>query len=387
MKTAKYHYKWAERKQHILRSESCHPAWPNEKESIEEEMKRIRSVPSLAGKQKFWFFYEWLIFLLVLVIIITRVLSLTHKDNIHLFIMHKFMFGVGTLFSFLRMIKICIRFAYFSIFLKVASLAITSSIQIVLLYIQIYIPFTSAFFVIFGVITDSNNGTSSIRHGNVSTPEEGHAHSRFAIEHIFFVVWESSFEEKFIYQLETDDSVTKQILVSLFHVFSTFILFSLFIALCISQFTSNYKRCVAKASLLQASIVLQLEKGMNKRDKLKIEKFYNRHCNPMILGAKKFDDNFMEKMMLSKMNLTKRLVSDMSDRFHVINHRYEENCDEKKKTSLKESTVECISKLIDGKEVFCNMLQCELKYINKKQDFVNKHLSSLLSTDCNKLYN
>jgi hypothetical protein len=377
--TMKHHDQWRERRQYIVKSQSCHPMWSNEQESIEADMERIRSVPSLAGKQKFWFFYEWLMLFLILVVISTRVLSLIYNQNIKLFIAHKFLFGLNMVFSFLRMIKICIRFPYFSIFLKVTSLAITSFIQIGLLYIQIYIPFTSAFFLIFGVIKN-NNGTSSTlrRHGKSLTPEEEHLHNRYTIDHIFFAVYESSFAQDYIYQIESVDSVTKQILVTLFHVLITFITFSLFIALCTSKFTVNYKKYVAEASLLQASTVLQLEKRLSNRDKLKIETFYVSYCNPMTLTEKTFDDTFLEQVIQSKLNLTKRLVSDINNRLRIADDRYQENNDKNICKSIVKSTVECMSKLSDKEEAFCDMFRSELSGICKKQGSVNKFLSTNL---------
>ena len=58
--------------------------------------------------------------------------------------------------------------------------------------------------------------------------------------------------------------------------------FLCFCGLDTSKFTTGYKKCVAKASLLQASIVLQIEKNLGKQGKRKANEFYKRYCSPLV---------------------------------------------------------------------------------------------------------
>ena len=79
-----------------------------------------------------------------------------------------------------------------------------------------------------------------------------------------------------------------QILVTLYHMFVTFIILSVFVALITSKFMTNYSRMVAEASLLRASVVLQLEKNLSKADKLKLMRYYKKLCNPLVCFFKFF---------------------------------------------------------------------------------------------------
>ena len=85
-----------------------------------------------------------------------------------------------------------------------------------------------------------------------------------------------------IYAFIELEPVAAQILLSLFHVLGTFILFAIFVALITSKFTTHYSMCVAEASLLQASVVLQLEKNLSKKQKSKLATYYKRNCCPLV---------------------------------------------------------------------------------------------------------
>lgn len=119
----KYHTAWAEWRQHLVRGSyrHCHPSWPNDRENLEAETERIRTVPSLVSKQKFWFAYECFMLIVLAAIIATRILTMT-IDSKQLFIGHKCIFGAGIIFSFLRVLKILNRFKFFAVFLRISSM-------------------------------------------------------------------------------------------------------------------------------------------------------------------------------------------------------------------------------------------------------------------------
>ena len=85
-----------------------------------------------------------------------------------------------------------------------------------------------------------------------------------------------------IYVYANVERFTGDVLISLFHALVTFILLAIFVALITSKFTTCYSRCVAEASLLQASVVLQLEKNLSKQEKSKLNAYYKRFCNPLV---------------------------------------------------------------------------------------------------------
>ena len=376
------HQRWIEWKQHIVRSQYiyCHPAWPGERESLEAEIDRIRTVPSLAGKQKFWFAYECTILFLLAAIIILRIFTMVFDDNIKLFIASKAVFTINMIFSFMRTLKICIRFRYFSVFLKVTSLAVSSFIQIGFLYLQFFIPFVAVFWLMFG----GDAGMELMRLANVTdTTDIGHMsgnktlNSLASLQGIFYSIYESSFGQESVYTYVQVEKTSAQILISLYHIFSTFIALSIFVAFVTSKFTTNYKRCVAEASLLQASIVLQLEKGLSKRERANLAKYYAKFCSPLIVNLKSTSDDLRERDALSKLALTERHIASIENSIRDAEDRYQEN-DRKSHASIFESILGCSSLLGTKQENFSKTIKTELKDIAQKQSYMNKYLSKLL---------
>ena len=373
------HQRWIEWKQHIVRSQYifCHPAWPGERESLEAEIERIGTVPSLAGKQKFWFAYEWTILILLAAIIVLRILTIVFDDNIKLLIASKAVFTINMIFSFMRTLKICIRFRYFSVFLKVTSLAVTSFIQIGFLYLQFYIPFVAVFWLMFG----GDAGMELMWDANVT--DVGHTHdnntmnSLSSLQGIFYSIYESSFGQESVYAYVKVENTTAQILISIYHIFSTFIALSIFVAFVTSKFTTNYNRCVAEASLLQASVVLQLEKGLSKRERANLAKYYAKFCSPLIVNLKSPRDDLRERDALSKLALTERHVTRIENGIRDAEDRYQEN-DRKSHASIFESIHGCSSLLGTKQENFSKTIKTELKDIAQKQSYMNKYLLKLL---------
>ena len=98
----------------------------------------------------------------------------------------------------------------------------------------------------------------------------------------FYHVYTSSFGQGLLENFVVIKKTEGQVLTTLYHIFVTFIIFSVFIALITSKFMAHYNRMVAEASLLRASIVLQLEKNLSKVDKLKLTRYYKQFCNPLV---------------------------------------------------------------------------------------------------------
>lgn len=382
----KYHRAWVEWRQHLVRSNylNCHPAWPGDRENLESETERIRSVPSLAGREKFWFAYEWIMLIILAAIIITRVLDML-LDETGMFIAHKCVFGLGMLVSFARVLKICIRFRYFAVFLKIASLAITSFIQITFLYLQLFVPFVAAFWLMFGdsngqgkidrVLVNSSN-TTSFNIGstfiNIDTFQ-----TLNDLDTIIYTVYESSLGQELLYEYALIEKITGQILIALFHVFGTFILFAVFVALITSKFTTNFRQCVAEASLLQASVVLQLEKNLSKRDKTKLASYYKKSCNPLVVTSENIEEYHKLDNALSNLHIAERRLTGIENVVHEIEEKYHQN-DRRSQMSILESVLNTTGSVEGKQDAFGKGLKTGLKEIYQKQEYMNRYLPKLL---------
>jgi len=370
-----YHRAWVEWRQHIVRANysNCHPCWPGDREKLESESERIRSVPSLAGKQQFWFVYEWMILLVLAVIIITRVLDILLED-VDLFIAHKFVFGIGLMISFLRLLKIGIRFRYCSVFLRVTGLAVISFTQILFLYIQIYIPFVAVFWMMYG----GQNGLDKIAKAHdFQPPSNDTIRQMTQLEHIFFHVYESSFGQEDLFFYSEVEKETAQTIISLFHVFTTFMTLSLFVALVTSKYTTHYNRCVAEASLLQAAVVLRLEKNLSGKDKQKLNNFYKKNCNPLIVPFEESTEHEHKRNALSQLRLTERRLNGIENIIREAEDKFQKN-DRRSQNQILDSIRTSSESLNNKQTEFAKHVRTNMKEVTQKQEYMNRYLPKLL---------
>lgn len=263
----------------------CHPAWPGEREHLDYKAENVAQIASLVGKYKIWFLYECMILLLLAAVIASRVFSMIFHESSALLLIHKVIFVVNMMFSFLRIFKIGMRFPYFSVVVKVAGSCFTSFIQIVLLYLQVYVPFVVAFWVMFGVYIEtddvSNNKDvntnrntsqaylqrlSATSNSTNTTSTESTVDTYLALKrlnHLFFLVYGVSFGQEDLYHLSSFDFTAFQPIISLYHIIATFVTLSIIIGMVTARFKILYQQCVAESLLFQAYVILLIEKDLS----------------------------------------------------------------------------------------------------------------------------
>jgi len=313
-------------------------------------------------------------------IIATRILTMT-IDSKPLFIAHKCIFGVGIIFSFLRVLKILNRFRFFAVFLKISSLVLLTTVQVSLLYIQLYIPFTAVFWLNFGnneVLTEIQNlDPEHTQHKVQWTNLKNDTNSLVGMNNIFYHVYTSSFGQGMLGYFVEVKKTEAQTLITLYHIFVSFIIFSVFVALITSKFTTHYSRMVAEASLLRASIVLQLEKNLKKEDKAKLTRYYKQYCNPLVVPMEAYTETILKRNALSKLRLSERRLNGIENIVTEAEMRFLAN-DQKNQKSVLESIASVIALLQQQEKDVNSKLETNLKELTSKQEYMNKYLPKLL---------
>ena len=173
------------------------------------------------------------------------------------------------------------------------------------------------------------------------------------------------------------DKTLAQILISFYHIFSTFITLSIFVAFVTSKFTTNYELCVAEASLLQASIVLEVEKSLNKKQQVGVSAHYKRFCVPYVTNLKTQSEKIHEKETFGKLELTQRRIGCVEDGLKGYEGRY--NASRMNKEDEIFATVSaCNEQICDGQEKLALSVLKDLEDVSQKQNFMNRNLSKLL---------
>ena len=323
-----YQQRWLSWKKQIVKRQYiyCHPAWPNERLSLKREKEKIKVIPSLAGKQRIWFVYEWVILLFLSAVIVTRILAMI-SDSKSTLILHKVTFGITMLFSFMRVLKIGIRFRYFSVFVKIASSSLPAIIQIGFVYIQVYIPFVAAFWLIYDIpMGESQNDSKTNINNTRFVTSISHLNDTFhSFNRMFVYVYGSSFGQEDLYKIQPKYSIPFQIFMSFYHILTTFIVLSIIAAFITAKFRINYKKCVAEASLHQSYVVLQLEKDLNKEGKGNLSKYYATFCNPLTVTGRRLVDEIQAQDAIHKVTSLQTKVHNIFDNLQKVEGNWQKD--------------------------------------------------------------
>lgn len=385
---ASHQHQWNEWKIRRIRSRyiTCHPAWPLERQSLlaeEEEVIGLKQPTS--NKRTFWYSYECLNVTLLCLVIFTRVLVISADYG---FLAHKVIFAVSMVFAFIRALNILKRSRYVSVFLHIAFSAVTSFVQITLLYMQFYIPFVLVFWLMFESYGDdevrSNPATTHLRNSTVISTSISNDTKRslssmlLNLDFMFYGLYKSSYGlDGSIAKLESIDSDAFHILQSLFNIAITFLILPLIIAFITSKFTSNYEQCVAHASLEEARYLIQLQRDMNCRDRLNMVKYYQTFCNPLTVN-----ENPLKQGVYDMRNARERLtrikseIEKVADCLCEVDGRMKKNA---KTNSFEEGySASVMPKLLCDLTLMSKTTTSDLNNLTSKEDKINSYLSDLL---------
>lgn len=297
----KTHSRWKHAKIREINSQYiyCHPSWFNERESLQREKEFIKSMPNL--NEYFWFGFECFQLVLLCAAAATRVLVVLDTSSWLFLILHKIVIGINTLYASFRIIKSMIKFKYLASCLTVMADSLTSIFQICFFYLQIYIPFVAAFWLMFGNPRSETLTTRSVNNTN--------------LPRLFYEVFTLSFEQNDIFRFEKQDFRVAEIFISLFHVFATFIALSIIITFIQVKFKDAAIRNVARASLSFSNFLLSYEKRLGEKERRKLRLYYMKHCDPLTVNEPLVFDQLRTAQARSKI---KNMQTRLTEVYEVI---------------------------------------------------------------------
>lgn len=394
LQTVRRHDHWMEWKlnQTIAQYVYCHPGWPSERQAVRNEENMIKTLKSFASRNVFWFAYECLNMVILSSVIIIRVLHLVYIEVQIIATVHHLLFSINMACAFIRIIKIGLRFRYFAIFLKVASLASTSFFQIVFLYIQFYIPFVAVFWLWFGKPDSVNtNHLQPNSTDNITLGKRDDQTSPFLLEinHLasfFYHVYTSSMEQEELRTLEAIDMLATDIFLILFHVFTTYLALSIIIAFITAKFSTNVKRCIAEASLLQSTVVLQLERKLSRKDQAKLTQYYVNHCSPLLVNNLDLPEEVHGRNAEWKLDLLLVQLTGISRLIREFENRFKNETQSKSQSLLRDNYKSAVSTArITNRsmERYHTSITSEIKPFIDRQQFFTYVIPGMMSKSLN----
>ncbi|XP_070555880.1 transient receptor potential cation channel subfamily V member 3-like isoform X2 [Ptychodera flava] len=250
-------------------TEFCHPRWPQERKYIDREIEELNDMgPSYFSDS--WNYFDWFVYILLLSCAIIHIVDILVQssddptgEDILTKVYHR-LFAITIIFLWLRLMKSCRAFRALGPFIVMLGKIVMDVVRFLYLYLEFWIPYCCAFWMIFGV-TGEVQGMESFY---------GVAYSLFRIT----LVDEYDYEG-----MKDVDPVMADILCGTFLAVSAVLCLNLMIALLSDTFQRVYDNAQQNAAMQQAAIILGVEDGLSKKKKHKFYKYIKDSCNPLEL--------------------------------------------------------------------------------------------------------
>ncbi|XP_065107651.1 uncharacterized protein [Paramisgurnus dabryanus] len=240
---------------------SCsHPMWPEERIYLEGQIKFIRNLKGTYS-QDLWNIFDWLVYVLLL-----AVLGIHFAD---VYLMSKSLrqsslrlFAVSIIFLWLRLMKQVRAFRAMGPFIVMLGKIAGDVLRFLFLYIEIYIPYACAFWIIFG-------GLSVVP-------------SMETVPQLLYSLYRITLVDEYEFDAMLGvDAVMAYLLCGSFLALSAILCVNLLIALLSDTFQRVYDNALANAVMQQAAIILQIEESMPFLRRCYDNKYIHRRCAPL----------------------------------------------------------------------------------------------------------
>ncbi|TRY85651.1 hypothetical protein DNTS_008800 [Danionella cerebrum] len=237
-----------------------HPMWPEERTYLEGQIKYIRD---LKGKyaQDPWNIFDWLVHLLLLAVLGLHVADIfLMSDTLRINSLR--LFAVSIIFLWLRLMKHVRAFRPMGPFIVMLGKIAGDVLRFLFLYIEIYIPYACAFWIIFG--------------GLAEVP------SMQTVPELLYSLYRITLVDDYEFDAMLDvDAVMAYLLCGTFLALSAILCVNLLIALLSDTFQRVYDNALANAVMQQAATILQIEESMPCLRHCYDKGHIHHHCAPL----------------------------------------------------------------------------------------------------------
>ncbi|KAF4105498.1 hypothetical protein G5714_013160 [Onychostoma macrolepis] len=240
---------------------SCsHPMWPEERNYLEGQIKYIRNLKGTYS-QDLWNIFDWLVYSLLLAVLgihlanIFLVSDSLRQNSLRLF-------AVSIIFLWLRLMKHVRAFRVMGPFIVMLGKIAGDVLRFLFLYIEIFIPYACAFWIIFG--------------GLAEVP------SMETVPELLYSLYRITLVDEYEFDAMLDvDAVMAYLLCGTFLALSAILCVNLLIALLSDTFQRVYDNALANAVMQQAAIILQIEESMPCLRRCYDNEYIHQHCAPL----------------------------------------------------------------------------------------------------------
>ncbi|ESO84661.1 hypothetical protein LOTGIDRAFT_168525 [Lottia gigantea] len=281
------HSKWKSwREREIAKDKKfCHPRWPEEEAFLNRELEMLKEVDQ-SYFSDMWNVFDWTCYFLLTVCVATHIADvIAHSE--HLARWHVRFMSFTIIILWLRLMKNARAFTLLGPFIVMLGHMLKDLLRFVFLYLEFYIPYVCAFWIIFGgdkrAEDDINNPDAGER-----IVVSGYEYPGQVLFSIFRLTLVDDYDFDNMYLV---DSVMATILVWSWLAVSSILCLNLFIALLSDTFQRIYDNAQANSVMQRAITILSFWDSMSKRRKMKFLRYIEAECSPM---KDYYDDDLTE---------------------------------------------------------------------------------------------
>lgn len=266
---------------------------------MNNELKRVRALP-LFDSYDAWFYMDWIILFFILATFAAHFVFLYVDTSTTRYIYTRTI-SVVNLLVWLRLLKYVRPFPGIGTLVLILAETLGDFLNWAFLFFLILVPFTAAFWINFGPLS-----TNPI-HGYHTTGE------------LIYRVFQMAVGDDFILQeIVEADAVVARILVVLYITAMTIVTLNLLIALLTDTFSRVHSNAVANTIMQRAIKIVESERTLTKKQKLRSRKYMEMICSPEIikLEATSWDDH------KGKSVLEKEISSDVIEIRNTLDDRF-----------------------------------------------------------------
>ncbi|KAM4688899.1 uncharacterized protein O3C94_006999 [Discoglossus pictus] len=274
----------------------CHPMWPEEKEYIQKGIEDVQGMQP-AYFRDFWNVFDWIVYFLLFAVILTHIADIVVRDNKNLHVSHVRVFAVTIVFLWLRLMKHARAIRLLGPFIVMLGKIVTDVLKFLFLYGEFYVPYACAFWIIFG----------------------GQVDNMSSVPQMMFTIFRITLVDDYNFDaMYAVDPVMAYILCGTFLGVSAILCINLLIALLADTFQRVYDNATANAAMQQASTLLQIEEGLNKKNKGKFEKRIQSTCAPLTLF---YDDDLTVNQDDDLKKVTIQIKEELGELMQIVKER------------------------------------------------------------------
>ncbi|XP_061181626.1 transient receptor potential cation channel subfamily V member 3-like [Saccostrea echinata] len=364
-RSLQFHNNWVNyrRKQIEEDLKYCHPRWTEESDYLKKELANLDEARPRYWSD-FWNIFDWICYVFLIASIATHIVDIfVHTDDLarsHIRIM-----SVTIILLWLRLMKVARAFSLLGPFIVMLSHMVKDLLRFAFLYLEFYLPFVCAFWMIFGGSKrdyyDYNNIVNVEGYGNFGD--------------VFYSLFRLTLVDEYDFpNMEKVDPIMAKILVGFWLALSAVLCLNLFIALLSDTFQRVYDNAQANAVMQKALMTLSIWENMSQSRRNTFYDFMKNTCNPW---NDYYDDDMTEEGEEDMKKVTMQIKDDLDDLREAFDSKFG-----KRKEDEEEEDLNNKSRMVDVErfENEIGILRDSITELRVRQDDMMENIQTSVNT-------